>query len=123
MSGGLPAFRCAGLRRRICPDSWGKCMERKYVKMQEIDPVEAALLRRPCVPVRIWRFYRDGFRSMTWGRTLWVIILVKLFVMFAILKVFFFPDFLKGKSDSERGDFVGTELVSRKAEPFRDFGR
>ena len=31
--------------------------------------------------LRIGRFYRDGFRQMTWGRTLWVIILVKLFVM------------------------------------------
>lgn len=39
---------------------------------------------------KIYRFYRDGFREMTTGRTLWVIILVKLFIMFAILKVFFF---------------------------------
>lgn len=53
---------------------------------------------------------------MTWGRTLWLIILVKLFVMFAILKVFFFPDFLKGKSEAEKGDFVGTELVNRKVQ-------
>lgn len=86
------------------------------MKMQEIDPAEAALLRRPCVPVRIWRFYRDGFRAMTWGRTLWLVILVKLFIMFAILKVFFFPDFLKGKSEAEKEDFVGTELVNRKVQ-------
>ena len=43
----------------------------------------------------IWNFYLDGFRSMTLGRTLWVIILLKLFVMFFILKMFFFPDFLR----------------------------
>ena len=30
----------------------------------------------------IWNFYLEGFRSMTLGRTLWVIILLKLFVMF-----------------------------------------
>ena len=42
----------------------------------------------------IWNFYLEGFRSMTLGRTLWVIILLKLFVMFFILKMFFFPDFL-----------------------------
>lgn len=43
----------------------------------------------------IWNFYLEGFRSMTLGRTLWVIILLKLFVMFFILKMFFFPDFLR----------------------------
>lgn len=30
----------------------------------------------------VWNFYLEGFRSMTLGRTLWVIILLKLFVMF-----------------------------------------
>ena len=28
--------------------------------------------------IGIWRFYRDGFRSMTLGRTLWAVILIKL---------------------------------------------
>ena len=31
--------------------------------------------------------YYDGFRSMRLGKTLWAIILIKLFIMFAILKV------------------------------------
>lgn len=48
--------------------------------------------------VRIWTFYRDGFREMTLGRTLWAIILIKLFIMFFILKLFFFPSFLKEKT-------------------------
>ena len=39
--------------------------------------------------------YYDGFRSMRLGKTLWTIILIKLFIMFAILKVFFFPNFLR----------------------------
>lgn len=39
--------------------------------------------------IRIWEFYRDGFREMTLGRTLWMLILVKLFIMFFILKLFF----------------------------------
>ena len=34
------------------------------------------------LPARIYRFYRDGFRSMTVGRYLWVLILVKLFILF-----------------------------------------
>ena len=37
--------------------------------------------------ITIYCFYRDGFRQMTWGRTLWWLILVKLFVIFVILKV------------------------------------
>ena len=48
------------------------------------------------------RFYIDGFREMTLGRTLWAIILIKLFVLFAVLKLFFFPDLLAGKSDDEQ---------------------
>lgn len=65
--------------------------------------------------VSICLFYRDGFREMTLGRTLWAIILIKLFVMFFILKLFFFPSFLKGKSTEEKQDYVGTELVERVA--------
>ena len=42
--------------------------------------------------LNIWNFYLEGFRSMTLGRTLWLIILVKLFIMFFILKIFFFPN-------------------------------
>lgn len=62
--------------------------------------------------VRVWRFYADGFRGMTLGRTLWAIILIKLFIMFAILKVFFFPNALGGLSQEERSDKV-LENLSR----------
>jgi len=57
---------------------------------------------------RIFYFYYDGFRSMTVGKSLWMIILIKLFIMFVILKIFFFPDLLKKNfsSDKERGDHV-----------------
>ncbi|MDR1342038.1 MAG: DUF4492 domain-containing protein [Prevotellaceae bacterium] len=68
------------------------------------------------IPVRILRFYGEGFRSMTIGKTLWTIILIKLFIMFAILKVFFFPNFLgKLDSDTDRQDYVSGELVDRAA--------
>jgi hypothetical protein len=45
------------------------------------------------------------------GRTLWIIILVKLFIMFAVLKPFFFPDLLAGKSAEERSRHVIQELI------------
>ena len=63
--------------------------------------------------VRVFEFYRDGFRSMTLGRTLWALILIKLFFMFCILKIFFFPSFLKGKTTEEKEEYVGTELIER----------
>lgn len=63
--------------------------------------------------INIWNFYYEGFRSMTLGRTLWALILVKLFIMFFILKLFFFPSFLKGKSTEEKQEYVGSELVDR----------
>ena len=64
----------------------------------------------------IWEFYRDGFRSMTLGRTLWALILIKLFIMFFILKLFFFPSFLKGKTNEEKQEYVGSELIHRSTD-------
>jgi hypothetical protein len=66
--------------------------------------------------VAIFRFYRNGFRSMTLGRTLWAIIAIKLFIMFAVLKVFFFPDFLGTRCDNpeEKSAFVADQLTQGK---------
>lgn len=58
----------------------------------------------------VWQFYLEGFRRMTWGRTLWIIILLKLFVMFAILRVFFFRPALAGLDEKERSEVVGRNL-------------
>ena len=68
---------------------------------------------RPGLLIRIYRFYRDGFRQMTLGRTLWKIIFLKLFIMFAVLKFFFFPDFLATKfsTDSQRAEYVIDQLT------------
>ncbi len=53
---------------------------------------------------KIFHFYIDGFRNMKVGKTLWMLILIKLFIMFAILKVFFFcsktPDFGSSKDEA-----------------------
>ena len=67
-------------------------------------------------PSRVFKFYRDGFHSMTLGRTLWKIILIKLIVMFAVLKVFFFPDFLNTQfaTDEQRAGHV-MEQITRPA--------
>ena len=61
----------------------------------------------------IFDFYYDGFRQMKLGRTLWAIILIKLFIIFVVLKLFFFPDFLKTHADGDEAGFVATELTNR----------
>jgi uncharacterized membrane protein len=68
--------------------------------------------------IGIYRFYADGFRSMTTGRVLWFIILVKLFVMFFIIKLFFFHSFLKDKTTEEKQDYVGNELIMRASDSY-----
>jgi len=65
---------------------------------------------------RAFHLYYDGFRSMTLGRTLWAIILIKLFIIFVVLKIFFFPNFLKEHAQGDEAGFVATELVDRAAE-------
>ena len=67
------------------------------------------------LPTKVWTFYYDGFRSMTIGKTLWIIILVKLFIFFVVMKWLFFPNFLKSNfnSDEDRADYVRNELIKR----------
>ena len=50
---------------------------------------------------------------MTWGKTLWIIALIKLFVMFAVLKLFFFQPTLKG-SAQEKATKVGENFVQEQ---------
>ena len=63
--------------------------------------------------VRIYRFYCDGFRSMTVGRYLWLMIIIKLFILFFIFRLFFFPDLLKRDydNDADRAQAVRNALI------------
>jgi len=63
---------------------------------------------------KIAKFYIDGFKNLErLGIRLWVVILVKLFIIFAILKIFFFQDFLDNKfdTDEEKYDYIIEELT------------
>ena len=56
---------------------------------------------------KIWRFYVDGFRGMTLGKTL-------LFIMFFILRIFFFPNYLNSSAVGEdKEEYVSRELIDR----------
>jgi len=66
---------------------------------------------------RVVRFYIDGFRRMTVGRTLWKVIFIKLIIMFGVLKLFFFQDFLgtRFSTDQERADYVLEQITAPAA--------
>ena len=75
---------------------------------------ENKILKNNSNPLKIWRFYMEGFRNMTLGKTLWAIILIKLFIMFFILRLFFFPNILQQKydTDEERANQVIENLIT-----------
>ena len=70
-------------------------------------------MRKDSFIYRFFNLYYEGFRDMKLGRTLWTIILIKLFIIFAILKVFFFPNFLKQNAQGDESGYVANELVGR----------
>ncbi|MBQ3925994.1 MAG: DUF4492 domain-containing protein [Bacteroidaceae bacterium] len=64
---------------------------------------------------RVFDLYYDGFRNMTLGKVLWTVILIKLFIIFVVLKVFFFPNFLKENAEEGReSDFVAEQLLDKR---------
>ena len=60
---------------------------------------------------KVWFFYRDGFKGQTWGRPLIWLVILKFFILFAILRVFFFRPVLGGKTDAEKIEAVGENLT------------
>ena len=60
---------------------------------------------------KTWLFYRDGFRNQTWGRPLVWLVVLKFFILFAILRVFFFHPAMEGMSDAEKSEAVGENLT------------
>ena len=65
----------------------------------------------PSLLQSVWSFYRDGFRNMTWGRPLVWLILLKLFILFAILRVFFFKPEFSGMTEEQKSEAVGERLI------------
>jgi len=63
---------------------------------------------------KVYEFYRDGFRNMEVGKTLWIIILIKLAIMFLILRVFFFrPELSRYDTDAEKAEHVRENLTKQ----------
>jgi len=63
---------------------------------------------------RAFDLYYDGFKHMTLGKTLWMVIIVKLIIIFLVLKVFFFPNYLKQRTKpGKESEFVEQQLLKR----------
>jgi len=64
----------------------------------------------------IYFLYYDGFTNMKVGKTLWLLIIIKLFVMFVIVKWLFFPDVLKENfhSDADRSAYILNTLTKER---------
>lgn len=63
--------------------------------------------------VSVWELYRDGFRNMTWGKQLWFLILLKVIILFAVLRVFFFKPAMAGMTDKQKIEHVGYNLTHK----------
>jgi hypothetical protein len=61
--------------------------------------------------IAIYNFYVEGFRNMTWGRQLWWLILLKVVLLFLVLRAFFFKPILAGKSDEQKIEYVSNQLI------------
>lgn len=91
---------------------------RKKYKLKNIllllPPLNIITMNKNSFLYRAFDLYYDGFKHMTLGKTLWAVIIIKLIIMFALLKVFFFPNYIK--ENSQKGDeanFVSTEMLKR----------
>jgi len=58
-------------------------------------------------------FYYMEIREMAVGKKLWAIIIIKLVIMFAVLKLFFFHNFLNSNlhTDKDRANYVIDQLT------------
>lgn len=72
--------------------------------------------RKPNIFKRVFRFYYEGFRNLSWwGKRLWVILILKAVVWFVVLKIFFFRDYLNENfdNDAQRSEHVLDELTQQ----------
>ena len=66
---------------------------------------------------RVIDLYLDGFRHMTIGRTLWAVIIVKLIIIFGVLKLFFFPNYIGTHAEKgQEADFVAGEVMKKASQ-------
>ena len=70
-------------------------------------------MKKDSFAYRVFDLSYEGFRNMRLGRTRWAVILIKLFIIFAVLKVFFFPNFLKENANGDEAGYVATQILNQ----------
>ena len=82
--------------------------------MNEAAKTKSTDMKKTSVLYRFFDLYYDGFKNMTIGKTLWLVILIKLFIIFIILKLLFFPNFIKSNAaEGEEAEFVQEQIADR----------
>ena len=80
----------------------------KNLMKTDVKPMKKGLL------FQIFHLYYDGFRKMTLGKTLWAVILIKLAIIFLVLKLFFFPNYINSNAkNGDKAGFVSKEILNR----------
>lgn len=62
---------------------------------------------------RVFNLYYEGFKNMRLGKTLWKIIILKLIILYGVLKFFVFDENLKAlyPTQEQRSEFVLKNLT------------
>ena len=62
---------------------------------------------------KIFYLYYDGFKNMTLGKSLWLVIILKLLIIFGFLKIFIYDKSLKTnfQTQEEKSEFVSKNLT------------
>jgi len=62
---------------------------------------------------KIYAFYREGFGNMKLGKKLWLLVAIKLLILFGVIKYLFFPDVLHERfsTDRQRSDYILNQLT------------
>ena len=62
---------------------------------------------------KVLSFYKEGFSNMKLGKRLWLIVAIKLFILFGIIKWLYFPNYLENNfdNDTQRSYYILEQLT------------
>lgn len=83
-------------------------------KLFNIFDMKLFCLKMKKIILAIWNFYLEGFKNMTWGKQLWILIFLKVIILFLVLRLFFFKPIMAGKTDEQKSEYVGIQLSTPK---------
>lgn len=89
-------------------------IKKDYLYLQRRTPCTLIYRNTHYAMIRqVVNFYRDGFKSMRLGKTLWLVVIVKLVIIFVVIKLLFMPDILSERADGNEAEYVSTQIIER----------